>query len=809
VKAHSWPRTLPLAGGCQSDVRERRASRWLLAVLLAALVAVTLPARTALAQGGPPVEDVELAEMYAPVLYFHPAEVFRPQSVDVMVHTARLRQARRVWFDINVRLDLAVPDLFDYRDDSYVLDVWYGDAGSSDYKNYTAHRSYYRAVLSPQTGGPPIIAYAHVVRDETPGYITIQYWLFYYYNDWFNKHEGDWEMVEVVLTAAGEPQWAVLSQHHGGTRRSWSTTQVEGGTHPAVSVALGSHANYFWGDEVYPNGMTIGDARVEIMDRTGAFGRVVPEVVLISKEEEGGTDHTAHRGHEWLYFGGHWGERAVHSDFGGPLGPADKGEQWQRPHAWGMAQPLDSDTWYANRLRVAVAGETAGEARVTLRAADGSALPMAESLGSVALLHADLALGASLVADVEGPPGAAYDLVATLPDAETARVTRYRFDGVPASASGLASLVLRAGEPPLLTVADGAGEVSPTAREVEAVTWDAPDLVWLAGALPVSDVVAGVTTSLLAGVLPTLLYVGVLYWADRYEKEPGRLLATAFLWGAIPALLIAVIVRLLFRLPVDLLGPEAIEAVRAGMLAPLVEEALKGAVILYIAVRYRHEFDGVLDGIVYGAMVGFGFAMTGNTVSYLGAFILRGFEGLSTAIFLEGILYGLNHALYAAIFGAGLGYAVLARQQWQRWAVPLGSFVLAVVCHALHNLSIRNVVGLSLLTVVVTWAGVVVIVVVIVWSLRRQRQCLKAELAGEVPDTVYRTMTVTGGRRRALWQALWGDGLRGWHRARRSYQDCAELAFKKMRHRRRPDQPGLLEEIERLRQEIGKTLGGG
>ena len=166
-------------------------------------------------------------------------------------------------------------------------------------------------------------------------------------------------------------------------------------------------------------------------------------------------------------------------------------------------------------------------------------------------------------------------------------------------------------------------------------------------------------------------------------------------------------------------------------------------------MRYRLEFDNVLDGIIYGAMVGFGFAMTGNILSYLGAFLLRGFDGLSSTIFIEGVLYGLNHALYSALFGAGLGYARLALKRWQRWAVPLVAFVLAVVVHALHNLVVHNAIGLNPLTVASTWAGVLVIVVVVVWSLRRQRQWLATELAGEVPDELYRTLTVRGGRERA------------------------------------------------------------
>jgi RsiW-degrading membrane proteinase PrsW (M82 family) len=780
----------------------------LLALMTAVVITVRPPMGAVFAQDEPPVEDAELARLYAPVLYFHPTELFRPQSVDVMVNTARLRQARRNWFDVNVLLHVPISDLFDYRDDSYALDAWYGDEGASDYKNYSAHRAYYQAVLSPEAGGPPIVAYAHVVRDEDPQHITIQYWLFYYYNDWFNKHEGDWEMVQVVVSAAGEPVWVVLSQHHGGTRRPWSAAQIEEGTHPAVYVALGSHANYFWGDETYPNGQTIGNARLEIMDRTGIAGRIVPDVILIPDREEVEADPAGCRGLEWLPFAGHWGELAPQSDFGGPFGPADKGDQWERPYAWGMAQPLDADTWYTNRLRVTVTGEAAEGARVTLQAANGDALPSAETLGNVALLHTDPTPGAVIVADIEVPPGLLYGLVATWPDVETSQVNHYRFDDVPLSTSGRASLMLRADEPPTLIVAGVSREVRPT-TEAETVTWDAPDLVWLAGVLPASDVLRGVTMSLLAGLLPTFLYVGTLYWADRYEKEPKRLLAAAFLWGAIPALLVAIAVRLFFRLPVDLLGPEAIEAVRVGLAAPLVEEALKGVAVIFIAVRYRLEFDNVLDGIIYGAMVGFGFAMTGNTLSYLGAFLLRGFGGLSSTIFVEGVLYGLNHALYSALFGAGLGYARLAQQRWQRWSIPLAAFVLAVVSHALHNLAIRNAVGLNPLTMAATWAGVLVIVVVIVWSLKRQQRCLVAELVSEVPDEVYRTLTIRGGRSRAQWRALWREGLRGWRRVRRIHQQCAELAFKKMQHRQRPDEPGLLEEVGRLRKEVKVLVDGG
>ena len=83
-------------------------------------------------------------------------------------------------------------------------------------------------------------------------------------------------MVQVMLTSEEEPEWVALSQHHGGTRRAWADAPVEESTHPVAYVALGSHANYFAGDEVYPNGKDVGNARIEILDRTGTYGRVVP-----------------------------------------------------------------------------------------------------------------------------------------------------------------------------------------------------------------------------------------------------------------------------------------------------------------------------------------------------------------------------------------------------------------------------------------------------------------------------------------------------------------------------------------------------
>ena len=51
----------------------------------------------------------------------------------------------------------------------------------------------------------------------------------------------------------------------------------------------------------------------------------------------------------------------------------------------------------------------------------------------------------------------------------------------------------------------------------------------------------GLFLVLVVGILPMIVYAFVLWWFDRYEKEPLGLLIAAFLWGAIPAIIFSLI----------------------------------------------------------------------------------------------------------------------------------------------------------------------------------------------------------------------------------------------------------------------------
>jgi hypothetical protein len=173
--------------------------------------------------------------------------------------------------------------------------------------------------------------YAHVATE--PGYpdrLSLQYWFFYIYNDWNNKHEGDWEMVQLNFKAQNASQALTVSpyevgysQHESSERALWGTPklQIMDGTHPVVYPSLGSQANY------YASNLYLGRSAAEGVgcdDTLGPSRTIRPVVVVIPQDP---TDYL--RQYPWLGYDGRWGQRQ-RAFFNGPTGPNAKAS-WTAP----------------------------------------------------------------------------------------------------------------------------------------------------------------------------------------------------------------------------------------------------------------------------------------------------------------------------------------------------------------------------------------------------------------------------------------------------------------------------------------------
>jgi len=120
-----------------------------------------------------------------------------------------------------------------------------------------------------------------------------------------------------------------------------------------------------------------------------------------------------------------------------------------------------------------------------------------------------------------------------------------------------------------------------------------------------------------AATIPVPLYIVLVLWIDRYEAEPGWMLATAFFWGALVATFFAFLLNTTSQGVVGALSnASAGEAFAAVISAPIVEETGKAFILFIFFFWKKDEFDGVVDGIVYASLTALGFAMTENILYY-------------------------------------------------------------------------------------------------------------------------------------------------------------------------------------------------
>ncbi len=291
--------------------------------------------------------------------------------------------------------------------------------------------------------------------------------------------------------------------------------------------------------------------------------------------------------------------------------------------------------------------------------------------------------------------------------------------------------------------------------------------------------------SLIAAVIPTLLYAGVIYWVDRYEREPLWLLSAAFLWGAIPSIILALIFNELFSIPFYLLaGPEMGHFLTASLIAPPVEEIVKGLALLFIFLFWHREIDSWLDGIIYGAMVGMGFAMVENIFYYMNEFATNGFEGFSILVVFRGFVFGLNHAFYTAMTGLGIAIARLSPSRSTRLLAPLAGLSLAIFLHFLHNFSVSFGNLLCLVALLVNWGSALFFLVIIGWSLAQEQRWIRDYLHEEVElglisEEQYEVATSGFARLQRRLGYLFSGQLRNYWQTRSFYDRCSKLAFRK------------------------------
>ena len=241
------------------------------------------------------------------------------------------------------------------------------------------------------TAGSRPTTYARVVTEAGREGLALQYWLYYPFNDFNNKHESDWEMVQLEFAASDaasalgeEPTRVGYSQHEGVELAEWDDVKLEvvDGTHPVVHPAAGSHANYYdaalFLGRSGQQGFGCDDTRGEPVD-------LRPDVALVPSDPGAVGDEFP-----WLEFTGRWGQREA-SFYNGPTGPNTK-DQWTAPLSWTDAEgapfsyAVPASGLYGTQATSAFCGVVASGSDALRRAVSNPARAALFLVGAVAVV---------------------------------------------------------------------------------------------------------------------------------------------------------------------------------------------------------------------------------------------------------------------------------------------------------------------------------------------------------------------------------------------------------------------------------------
>jgi RsiW-degrading membrane proteinase PrsW (M82 family) len=246
--------------------------------------------------------------------------------------------------------------------------------------------------------------------------------------------------------------------------------------------------------------------------------------------------------------------------------------------------------------------------------------------------------------------------------------------------------------------------------------------------------------SAIFAVVPLVAFIGVMWWLDRYDREPLWLVGATFLWGAIGGTAMALVGS---TYAIDFLRATVAEdqmaLVTTVVVAPLIEEPTKALVLFAVALS-RH-FDNTTDGFLYGAATGLGFGMTENLLYFLKVAAEGDLQAWAATVAVRTLYSALMHASASSVVGAAIGWARFRGPRAMMKTVPLG-LLGAIAIHGLWNglLALSTTTGggsvIAAANLVLFPLEFLVLFGVFQLCLLEERRMLRRELSEEVANGV-------------------------------------------------------------------------
>ncbi len=195
-------------------------------------------------------------------------------------------------------------------------------------------------------------------------------------------------------------------------------------------------------------------------------------------------------------------------------------------------------------------------------------------------------------------------------------------------------------------------------------------------------------TLLLLAIAPVFSIILYIYFQDKYDKEPKRLLAISFVLGGVVSILIVFVLYLFTGRFIPLTDEFSIwqQFIQAFVVVALAEEFSKYVIVNYYA-QPQKAFNEPYDGIMYAVMVSMGFACTENIL-----YVING--GYQVAL-LRALTAVPAHAVFGIIMGFYMGKSKFSNRSV---LFNLTGLFLAVLFHGAYDffLFINFIPGISI-----------------------------------------------------------------------------------------------------------------
>ncbi|WGW11148.1 PrsW family glutamic-type intramembrane protease [Saxibacter everestensis] len=227
--------------------------------------------------------------------------------------------------------------------------------------------------------------------------------------------------------------------------------------------------------------------------------------------------------------------------------------------------------------------------------------------------------------------------------------------------------------------------------------------------------------TMIVALVPLSLIICSVLLIDMWHPQPKLALIIAVLWGGVASVVITMVIGVARMVAVAVAsgGQYAASDVYSAVIeAPMLEEFAKGLGLLILLLAGRKYFNGPLDGLVYGMLVGAGFAFTENILYFSDSLAQGGVGGLFINAILRGGFGLFGHAMYTSMTGIFLGIAA-------RKTGPLGAIgffflglIPAMLLHALWNgiatfaqdeMAMLLLYCLILFPIFVAWVSVIIV----------------------------------------------------------------------------------------------------